>query len=188
MLWAYALLLLAERPFFNYSLLPLNALVSVILCRLLLNFCTDHKLLPDKLPGVIGACVLLTPFTTPYFEYGSMAFLYAIVGRMVIEKQKKYFLPLVCTSYILFVFWQFVWFEFNWPQGIYVAAGTLGVVWWLATFTNSVIWPHWKDSSFKTFIAVLSRNTLPYYFYHRLYLEILAAFVVGKGFHFVLKL
>jgi hypothetical protein len=188
LLWTYALLLVADRPFFNYPLLPLNALVSIILCRLLLNFCADHKLLPDKLPGIIAACVLATPLTTPYFEYGGMAFLYAIFGRMVAEKQTKYFLFLFWVSYVLFVFWQFVWFSFDWPQGIYVAVGTLGVVWWLSCFTNAVVWPTWKDSRLKTFIAVLSRNTLPYYFYHRLIFEILAAFVVGHGLRFVLKL
>lgn len=188
LLWTYALLLVADRPFFNYTLLPLNALISIIVCRLFLNFCTDHKLLPNKLPGIIGACVILTPITTPCFEYGSMAILYAIFGRMIALKETKFFIPLFCVSYVLFFFWQFVWFLFDWPQGIYVAIGTFGVVWWLATFKNSVIWPSWKESRVKTFIAILSRNTLPYYFFHRLIFEVLAAFVVGHGLHFVIKL
>jgi hypothetical protein len=188
-LYIYAFLLVADRPFFDdFGLLPLNALVTIIFCRWFLNFCEDRNFLPDQMPKLVAACFMLSLFTYEFFEYGTVAFMYALYGRMVVTKQKHYFGLLASVSFITFLMWQFAVFKFNWLQASYVALGTLWVVWWLATFSNDVVWQQWRQSRFKTFITVLSRNTLPYYFYHRLIFEILAAFLVGKGLHFHLQL
>jgi hypothetical protein len=187
-LWIYAAILILDRPFMAYPLLPLNALVSIILCHFLLNKLEDYQWLPSALPWIIITFIPLTFFTTSLFEYGSIAFLFALFGRMIALKEKKYFWLLFITSYVTFLYWQFLWFKFNLAQGIYVSAGTLWVMWWLAHFTNKVIWPDWHASKVKTFITVLSRNTVPYYFYHLLFIEILAALLIDQGFHFALRL
>jgi len=133
------------------------------------------------------ALVFLSIVTQPFFEYGSIAFLYAVFGRMVVEKQQKHFLALTVTSYLTFVFWQLYWFRFDWLPALYVIIGSAWVVAWLARCPNNVIWPNWRESYGKTFIAILSRNTLPYYFYHRLIFELLSAVLLGRSIMFSLR-
>ncbi len=65
--------------------------------------------------------------------------------------------------------------------------GTFAVMWWLATFKNSVIWADWRETGDKELATLLSRNTMPYYFYHRIIFEITAAIFVGHGIHFKLR-
>jgi len=186
-LWIYAILLVVDHVFLGRHIFPMNALVTIILCRILLNFCEDHRLLPNRLPEIMALCVIFSCFTMPLFEYGSVAFLYALFGRMVHQKQTRHFLALTLTCYLLFIAWQMIVFPFNFLQIIYVVLGTAWVVKWLSRCPNTIIWPNWTDSWWKTAITVLSRNTLPYYFYHRLLLEIIAAFLLGKGISFSLR-
>ncbi len=186
-LWIYAIILMASDPFIGASIFPLNALVSVILSRLFLNLCEDRQWLPEKLPEILVACVLLTLPTTLFFEYGSIAFLFAVMGRMVHTKQTRHFLALIIVSYVTFIAWQLIWFKFDTMQTAYVAVGSALVIGWLARCPNNVIWPQWTGSHWKTLVAVLSRNTLPYYFFHRFGFEIVYGLIVKKGFVFILK-
>jgi hypothetical protein len=188
-IWIYALILILNRLLFGYLLFPLNtlvsvifplnALISVILCRLFLNFCDDRNWIPNELPLLIIACTALTTITPPFFEYGSMTFLFALMGRAVRERHKEHLVMLAGTSYVTYIFWQLAWFKFNALQGTCAALGSLFVVCWLARFSNKVMWADWQNSRFKAFIAVLSRNTMPYYFYHRMAFEIIAAFALN---------
>jgi len=186
-LLVFAALLVADHPLVGRTIFPMNALVTVIACRLILNYCTDHKFLPRRLPELIVVFCALSLVTIPIIEYGSVAFMYALVGRMVREKEKTHFNALLISSYVIFIIWQFLGFHFDMFQGAYVVLGTAWVVWWLSRCPNDTIWPDWTKSRFKIFVTVLSRNTLPYYFYHRLLLEVLSALLLGGGIGFSLK-
>ncbi len=186
-IYVYAAILVLDHLFIGLPLFPFNALVSILLCKWVLNLCEDRHWLPQRLPELICGFIVLTVFTTPFFEYGSIAFLFALFGRMVVQKEKKHFLALTVASYVTFIVWQIAIFPFNYIQLLYVLIGTAWVVLWLSRCPNDVIWENWRVSRFKTFIAVLSRNTMPYYFYHRLIFEILFAFILGKGIGFTLR-
>ena len=185
-LWLYAGLLIIVHPFIGFPIFPLNALATIIICRLVLNLCTDYNLLPNRLPELIAGCILASLVTMFFFEYGSIALLYAFLGRMVREKEARYFRPLVVASYLSFILWMEVLYIFNTAQQVYVVLGTAWVVEWLSRCPNKMIWPDWTDSGYKKIIAVLSRNTLPYYFYHRIIFQILAALLLGRSIAFAL--
>jgi hypothetical protein len=183
-LWVYALLLVAAQPFVGQPIFPMNALVTVILCRYVLNVCTDRGWLPARIPELIMAFLFLSIFTMSLFDYGSVAFLFAMMGRMVREKERKNFTLLVVASYGLFILWQSYSFQFDMFQWTYVVLGTAWVVGWLARCPLTPIWENWQDSPAKRMVALLSRNTLSYYFYHRLIFQLLGALAIGGGIHF----
>ena len=187
-LWVYAAILVVDHLFVGMSLLPMNALISVILSRMLLNWCEDKGWLPNRLPELMAACVLTSIFATALFEYGTMAFLYALVGRMVYTKQKKHFLALCIVSYITFIAFQLMWFKFTPLQAAYVILGTGGVVWWLARCPIYTVVSDWTRTRTGILLTMLSRNTLPYYFYHRLIFEIISAVTVRHALGFAFRL
>lgn len=183
-LWLYAFLMMAVHPFVHQPFLPTNALVTVIICRLMLNLCVDRGWLTNRLPELVVACYVMTLPTVMLFEYGAIAFLYTMLGRMVREKH-EHITGVAVASYVLFILMQYEAYNFDMVQFVYVALGTAWVVNWLANCSHAVIWANWERSIFKTSIAVLSRNTLPYYFYHRVLFQVLAALLAGKlGYHF----
>lgn len=186
-LWIYAALLLADHPFVGRAIFPLNALVSIIFSRFALNFFICRNLIPGKLPEILVAFVMLVLFTDPVFEYGTLACMFTIFGWMVREGKKEHFTAVLVTSYVAFVGWQIISFQFNLFESVYVVLGTAWVVRWLAHPQFTVIWPQWRDSVFKTSIAILSRNTLFYYFFHRMLFEIASNLAYGKSFGFVIK-
>jgi len=174
-IWIYAILLLIPRIIFHdFLLLPFNVLFSVILSRYVINFCEDRNFFQTRLPEIIAICIILSVFTMDLFEYGSLAFLFAIYGRLIREKQTKNFYPFMAASYLMFIVWEIYLFKFSLIQSLYVIIGTGWVVWWLAHFSNQEIWSEWKDSTWKTVIVFISRNTALYYFLHRLIFELIA--------------
>lgn len=176
----YALILMAIHPLMEYALFPTNALVTIIICRLALNYFSDHGWLPKRIPEVIVLCITFSFITLPLFEYGSTAVLYAVFGRMVRLNEKQHFNALVVCCYVLFIGWQFVVGDYDIYQSIYIVLGTAWVVGWLAKCPNTVIWQDWASSKWKSGITILSRNTLPYYFYHRALFQFIGALILGK--------
>ncbi len=176
----YALILMAIHPFMEYALFPTNALITIIICRLVLNIMTHYGWLPKRIPEAMVLCAAFSVITLPLFEYGSVAILYAIMGRMVRLNEKKYFTPLVVCCYALFIFWQLGGGMYDLWQSAYIVLGTAWVVAWLARCPNTVVWQDWSSSKGKAFIAILSRNTLPYYFYHRALFQFIGALILGK--------
>jgi hypothetical protein len=183
----FAVLMIPDRLWAGVAQFPANALFSVIFCRLLLNLCNRYKWLPKHVPALIAASVLLSFYTMLFFEYGTVAFMFALIGRMVREQERQHFGVLMGFTYVLFLAWQAAIFDFSLPQWVLVALGTAWAMQTLSTGRNTVIWPDWSASAGKRFIAVLSRNTIPYYFAHRVLLEVLSALLHG-GLHFQLKL
>lgn len=179
-LWLYALLLIPIHPLVGQPIFPVNALFTVILCRLALNWCIDCGWYERRIPELIAASCLLSFVTVPLLEYGSIAFLYTLLGRFVREERKRNRAVLVFWCYVLFVFWQYTGFAFTVAEYVYVAIGTAWVVRWLANCSHDVIWQDWHESRLKALVVILSRNTLPYYFYHRALFQITAGWILGK--------
>lgn len=187
-LWSYAFLLLMNHPFVGRSIFPVNVIVSIIIARLSLNAMLRWKLITAKLPEVLAACVMLILFTDPIFEYGTQAIMIAIFGWMVREGKKEHYTAVFVTSYVSFVSWQIISFQFDVFQSVCIALGCAWVFRWLANPDHTIIWPRWQDSGLKTAVTLVSRNTLPYYFVHRIVFEILSNIVSGKNFGFIIQL
>lgn len=186
-LWVYALLLACLHPFVSIPIFPINALLTIIMCRLMLNFCTDYGLLPKRIPELIVLFMMLAVFTTHFSEYGTMGFLFALFGRMVREKQTVHFKAVMICSYVTFVAVQLLNPRYNIVEAMYIILGTAWVVEWLSRCPKDVLWEDWRGSKFKTAIVLLTRNTLPYYFYHRAFLQILGALLIGSGIGFSIE-
>lgn len=180
-IWIYAALLVVNHIVVGRGILPFNALVSVILCRIMLNAFLEHRLFPGKIPEIMVFFVILSFITIPLFEYGSIAFMFALFGWMVRENQKEHFTGVMVTSYLSFTGWQLISFNFNIIESFYVILGTAWVIKWLAEPQFKVIWTEWGNSYYKTCITVLSRNTLLYYFLHRLVFEIISTAIYHKN-------
>jgi hypothetical protein len=185
--WWYGLAMMVAQPFLGFPIFPVNVLVAVIICRLILNFCENRRWLPGRMPELIVASIIASLATMPLFEYGTIALLFAVLGKMVRDKETRYLKSLSVFGYALFIAWMEALFQFEGLELAYVCLSTAWVVEWLSRCPNKVIWADWTESRYKKFITVLSRNTIPYYFYHRLILQILSAFLLGKGIVFTLK-
>lgn len=185
-LWMYAILLALIHPFVGQPLFPLNVLATIILCRFALNFMTDHGLLPGRMHEVIAICAFLTLITLPFFEYGSIAILFAVFGRMVRLGEVQHFTALTVSAYVLFIFWQLAEGQYSVVQNVMIVVIVAWVVNWLARCPNQIIWPQWNETRLKRVAALVSRNTLPYYFWHRWILQVLGALMIGQlGFSFM---
>lgn len=185
-------LVLAWIMLFNHwlvgrPLLPLNILFAVVFSRIILDFCMAKGLLPGRIPELTAVFLIISFLTIPLFEYGSLGFLFALIGWMVHQKEKQYLRQVTAISYILFVLVQFYWFDFNIMEDIYVVLATAWVVKWLAEFPNKIVWDTWEDSGWKKCATVLSRNTLHYYFIHRILFEMIEVMMKSKPTWFVFR-
>jgi len=178
-IWLYAILLMLAHPFVFQPIFPANALVTIIFCRLALNVCSRYGWIEKYLLEIIVFTILISPLALIFFEYGSVAFLYALMGRLVREPHKhKHYWYLVVLAYLSFIGWQLGGGVFDVTQSIYIALGTAWVVRWLAYTDIRPLVADWTAHAWLRPLTLLSRNTLSYYFYHRLLLQILAAWLV----------
>lgn len=176
-LWIYALLLVLIQPWVNQPIFPLNALVTVIICRLCLNW-VEYKAYSRRfLPECIVACVFLVP-TDRLFEYGGLAMMFTLLGRLAREeKRPKHYATLAVVAFLCFLGWECLVFPFHVWQVAYVAVGTALVVYWLAKARIATLVGDWTKNPAMQLISILSRNTLPYYFYHRAAFLLLASWL-----------
>lgn len=180
-LWLYAILLIPIHVWVAQPIFPTNALITVILCRLALNFCTDKGVFPRYIPQLIAGSFCLLFITEAAFEYGATAFLFTLLGRCVRESIMIHRKVLVVSAYSMFIFMQYFGFDFTAWEFIYVILGTAWVVDWLNHCSHRVIWKNCSHSPIKNGILLLSRNTMPYYFYHRALFQVLAAWMLGHA-------
>lgn len=154
---------------------PFNALVSIVICRYVVFWLKDRGWI-EKYPfEIFMACLFLSPFTAIMFEYGTLGVAYAVMGDMVRrgltgKRYQIYF----WLSTLLFLAWQFVWYDFGPYQGAFVIIGTCYVVWILARF--EVRPTAWLDpqGTAAWLVRFIARNTMHYYFAHRALFQIIA--------------
>ncbi len=183
-LMVYAGITVAAQPFLGFPIFPFNILVSIIIARLALNYFVKHNWLPARAHEIVILCVVFSFLTMPFIEYGSIAILCAVFGRMVREHQQHHLHLVAFSCFGLFTFWQYFTGLYTVPQITYVVVTLGGIIAWLVKCPNKVIWENWHESMWKTGITVLSRNTLPYYFYHRILFQIIGMLILGKTFGF----
>jgi hypothetical protein len=165
----------------NYGIFPINALLSIVICRYVVLHLRERGL-SDRYPlEIFVVCFLLVPLTYPFFEYGALGIAYAIMGDLVRRGKTggKYTLFFWLTT-AMFLLWQHLWFHFTPLQLAFVIIGTAVVVQQLSVFR--VTPTHWLNPQGTAAAAVrlVARHTMEYYVLHRTALQILAV-LLGIG-------
>lgn len=168
LLWA--LVLGVTSPFLGQGVFPLNALVTIMICQLLLAR-IEHRDWLTHYPWTVLAGSALLVFPSFFLmEYGALGFLYALMGYIVRSGRIRTPVGVVVTlaALLAYLAMMLALFAFDLPQQVFVIAGTCYVTWRLARFTHRpVAWPQGLASATR----LLSRYSLQYYVLHRILLQ-----------------
>jgi hypothetical protein len=193
-LWAGALILLAANFFAGMSVLPLNALVTIILIRLVIDAVMRVSL--EHKASMFGIALTLAALVMPscYWvcEYGTQALITAMFGyamrhRSLVQGGRQANATMIgyaVFSLLTFIFLQEASFNFTLPQFIVMAAGTLSVTVMLYNF-KPMIFPRLSASCpglLRALIRFTGRHTLEIYVFHLLALKALALQVQPRRF------
>jgi hypothetical protein len=176
-LLAGAVILLLASATTGVALFPLNALVSIILCRLALNVCSTRRLLERYPSEMIALCLLLFLPSIYLFEYGTLAIGFAFAGRMLREGMQGPRLKIIwVTLGAFFVVMQLANYDFNLAQSV-VVVGTALVCWYLYHFRITPV----TLPPIAGFISMLlARYSLEYYVVHRALFQVIGAYALGN--------
>ncbi|MFO0110176.1 MAG: TraX family protein [Alphaproteobacteria bacterium] len=172
-----AILLLASAVT-GVAILPLHALVTIIFCRLALNFMCTRGWLERYPSEVIALCLLFFLPSIYLFEYGTLAIGFAFAGRMLREgMQGARMIAIWVSLSVFFVVMQLANYDFNLAQSALVSVGTALVCWYLYRFRiTSVRLPPITGVA----TLLLARYSLEYYVAHRVLFQVIGAYVLGN--------
>lgn len=179
----YAGLLTVGMYLVDGRIFPLNALYSIIFCRLVLRY-IDAKKKQLNAFYIVELFFLLTfshIVLMFLFEYGSLAIGFAILGYFVrnkAPKQSLYLLAALVTFCFLWV--QIASFKFTFINSIFCSVFTSLVVFALCNFRQQEVLENRKFPFLKTTIMVFSRYSLEYYFIHKILFLWLGVFLFTK--------
>jgi hypothetical protein len=170
-LWAAVLTLI--NPFLGSAALPVNALVTIICCQMLLMQ-VEHRDWLARYPWtLIVGCVVFWMPSYALMEYGSLGFLYALMGYAVrsgkVHTVGGYAVTIAALAGFIAVMCGAI--AFSTSQMLFVIFGTTLVTVALVHFTHqqvSITWmPKWGQRS----VLFMSRHSLQYYVVHRVILQ-----------------
>jgi len=69
------------------AILPFNILITIFISRFALTYLEKIIKSPANLVGLMMLSLTFYLFTTPFFEYGTLAFLFAMAGKLIKTKQ-----------------------------------------------------------------------------------------------------
>jgi hypothetical protein len=171
-----ALLMIPLNPLTHQPFFPLNALVSIIICRLAINWLFAEERMEKYFGEIMAASLVFLLPTFILFEYGTMAILFAIMGRIVrLEQQSRKNHLFYFYCYALFTIVQLFNYTFDVYQAAFVVIGTAIVVYYLHRFSITPFLVG-KDNIGKFFIRLISRNSLYYYVAHRVAFQIIGLY------------
>lgn len=158
----------------GHGIFPFNILISIIICRYILFWLKDRGLVEKRPFDIFLACLLLSLPSTFFFEYGTMGICFAVMGDMVRRKLHSTDLAVFSVlSTLLFLGYQFMWFDFSHLQNAIMIVGTCYTVWVLYHF--EVKPSKWAPQTgvANYLVRFIARNTMHYYFYHRALFQLL---------------
>jgi hypothetical protein len=164
--------MLAAHLWVGYPLLPLNALFSIVVCRVVVAWLVRRGWLQRYLSEIAVACGMLAIWLDMLWEYGSIGIAYAVLGALVRhEAPARLRIRYGCYCLVLFLAVQLVGMEYTLAQQAVIVAGTTATVWYLIDFT---VVPH--SLAALPFGCVrgmqwLARHSLYYYAVHRIFLQ-----------------
>ena len=172
--WAWSLLpglllLVFTRYALGYSVLPINALLTIFIIRAMImtipkEFGKTEGLL--ALPVCALALTLYQP-TTALFEYGTIGLLFGYLGYVVRNNQDGWPPRLLAIgAYTAFMLCQLYPARYDLPQGIFMAIGTAFFVFWLYRFRTVRYAQSRSWLGLAPVIRALGRHTLLIYVLH----------------------
>lgn len=178
-----AFVLVAAKVSLHAPLFPINALFTVIICRLFVNMVSRYNF--EKWQSVFyitGMCLLLPSILL--FEYGSLALIFALFGYLVKTQPGSIDTKITAfLSALIFLLSQdFVYSEaftkpgFSLFEDIVMYAGTLLVIFYLYNFSLKFF----EINKYRLLVNIalfLSRNSLYFYVIHIVLFIIIARFI-----------
>jgi len=154
------------------TLLPFNALATIILCRIIIQYMDKNGWIKKYPLAILALSVILVLPTGALCEYGTQGLLYACMGYMVRNdlKYEKYRLFFIIT-FLLFFLMQIASFHFNTPKSVFVFLATAFVTWLLSEYKVQTFPMRWHGV--RNVIKFLSRYSLYYYTIHITFLQAL---------------
>ena len=194
-LWLGALVVMASCLISGIYILPLNILVTIIVARLLRDDLARHALHnAETLRGMYLILVLAYLPTSILFEYGTLGFLFVIMGLMVrnweeVSQQiaKPYLILYVAMSFAAYWLLQgAIASEIAGPQILFLTAGLFLVALVLMKF-RLVTFPKLTSGigSMAAIVRILGRRTLEIYIFHIIVLRVAAAYLFPEKFPFM---
>ena len=174
---ACAVLLVLVDAATMQPLLPINILLTIILTRLALPILTRPALLQQD--NILVVLLLLACLGVPTwfsFEYGTIAFLFALFGYQVRQGTANYVQlgSVIGVTVLVYALWQQLAFDFNTLQTWIIGIGTLGLMLGLLRFRSQPI-PNTADIPVLSSLARLTgRYTLEFYTIHLVIFGVLA--------------
>jgi len=176
----FAVFMLIANALTAVPVFPLNALVSVMVCRFAISLFERHDAFARKyLLDIFTACLLFLLPTYWLYEYGTLAILFAIMGYLCRTGPRDLsYTAFVAGTFTVFVAFQIYFYGFNLAESLIVIAGTAACVNYLFSFERKSLFSGADTKIGKLIVKFLSRNSLYYYFFHRLFLQIIGVFTV----------
>jgi hypothetical protein len=190
-LWGGALILIAASLAVGMPLFALNALVTIILIRLVIDQIMDYAAHSPR--ALAQVCVLLIVLALPtslLCEYGTEGLLFAVFGYAVRHREnlwpgRNVTFNIMLTCFVSFGLLQKLVFGFSLPAFLFMATGTLATCLILMEFKAreyprlSAVIPGF----FKAPIQFMGRHTLEIYVGHLLVFKAIAATLHPETYH-----
>lgn len=178
-----AVMLAVVSAIVSMPVFPLNALVTIILIRLLLDPVMRYA--AQGTGPLIQVMVVLTLLALPaslITEYGTLGLLFAVFGYIVRHKDtvmagRDIRLPVTLACFLSFAILQEIVFGFEQPAFMFMATGTLATC-LLMMYFRPMEYPRLSariPAIFKAPIQFMGRRTLEIYIAHLLLFKVLAA-------------
>jgi len=188
-LWGGAIILTAANFIFGMPIFSLNILVAIICVRLLLDplMVVLNKDNQKYFWPVVVVLIVLGLPSQIMFEYGSFAFLAAVFGYMVRNKERydlSFISNYMVAMFVGYLFVQYISFGFSMPQLVVMAVGTFFVWYALLKFDGKPL-PELNDKLYapaRGFLKFCGRRTLGIYVGHLLLFKCAALLMGIEGF------
>lgn len=165
----YSALLVIVDIILGEPILPINVLLSILLCRWFVNILIKKNIGCDVFEIVLINIVFLFFLLPTYliFEYGTLAILFAYLGYLTkkksAEKVLRYLLYYLCALFIFMQEFSFG-FQFSFYERIIIWGGLSTTCVFLYNYKIATY--KFADNYFSKVVKYVGRNTLYYYFLH----------------------
>jgi TraX protein len=185
----WAVLLACLSPFLGKAVFPLNALVTILCCQLLLAQVERHDWLNRCPWTVLVGCVVFWFPSILFMEYGSLGFLYALMGYAVRRGRIGSVIGHAVAVFALagFIAGMALSFEFSMGEMLAAIAAVTLVTMLLAQYTHRPVVLAWMPNGMQHMVRFLSRYSLQYYVLHRALLQAMGVLTgaLSNGFRWI---
>ncbi len=166
------------------AVFPLNVLFTIIVIRMFIDWVAERVFKDvEWAVYILISLIFLAVFTIFFFEYGTISFLFAILGYAVRNRQKiawkNYGLYIYTLfSFVMFSIYTELSFGFDILQLIVFAIGTLFVLYVLLNFKRKIYKEYTRKvpQIFVFLIQIMGRHTLLLYVIHLALFKIYAVY------------